>query len=245
MFPLIALASRLHDGISPLQTTPRKPHSSHGVLNHPSKGNASESSMKNGIEMLTDMRRLPLPTYVHSLTSSPPARIFTLSEASKRLSCHMKLSQNIVLDLQKIWKADLGIYRPSAALPMPRACKMLSDSTRSSHAALRQSPSQEALSSGTNTDTWAKRLLQCVRYGQDPKSHWWRKRMGTGRLMDMAAIVHAVGALIFLGYAQNYYFHLRKFEWKTVMVSRGTNATQVTTRTTPTREATTRSRCDR
>lgn len=27
----------------------------------------------------------------------------------------------------------------------------------------------------------------------------------------MAAIVHVVGALIFLGYAQNYYFHLRKF----------------------------------
>lgn len=61
----------------------------------------------------------------------------------------------------------------------------------------------------------------------------------------MAAIVHAVGALILLGYAQNYYFHLRESAGKEELERHETNGMQVTTRTTPTREAKTRSRCDR
>lgn len=54
--------------------------------------------------------------------------------------------------------------------------------------------------------------------------------------LNIIAIVHAIIAVIAIGYAQNYYFHLRKLQipkphcnWTT------TDSLQVTTRTTPTR----------
>jgi len=41
--------------------------------------------------------------------------------------------------------------------------------------------------------------------------------------LTVPALVHIIGGLIALGYAQNYYFHLRKLDWKG-----GGDATQVT-----------------
>jgi hypothetical protein len=50
--------------------------------------------------------------------------------------------------------------------------------------------------------------------------------------MRRPALIHIIGALIALGYAQNYYFHLRMFS--ETPASDATNSIQATTRTTST-----------
>ena len=50
--------------------------------------------------------------------------------------------------------------------------------------------------------------------------------------MRRPALIHIIGALIALGYAQNYYFHLRMFA--RTLFRHATNNIQATTRTTST-----------
>ncbi len=50
------------------------------------------------------------------------------------------------------------------------------------------------------------------------------------------AIAHVIGFFILIGYAQEYYFHLRKFTVNSIAVPSQADCFKVTTRTTPTRE---------
>ncbi|WPH04760.1 atp synthase subunit f, mitochondrial [Acrodontium crateriforme] len=56
----------------------------------------------------------------------------------------------------------------------------------------------EKLPRGAAPEPRAKGLLQ-----------WYQLRYFSGKKASAAPLFHAVGALILLGYAQNYYFHLR------------------------------------
>jgi hypothetical protein len=89
--------------------------------------------------------------------------------------------------------------------PTPPACSVSSRSTRDSLAVPLPSTSLPASSRDTSTATSTERTLRlCVR---PPLSVY--PYSGLELTLSDTALVHVVGAMILLGYAQNYYFHLR------------------------------------
>lgn len=89
--------------------------------------------------------------------------------------------------------------------PTPPACSVSSRSTRDSPAVPLPSTSLPASSRDTSTATSTARTLRpCVRL-----SHLVYPCPGPKLTLAKTALVHVIGTMILLGYAQNYYFHLR------------------------------------
>jgi hypothetical protein len=64
---------------------------------------------------------------------------------------------------------------------------------------------------------------------------WW-KLAWTLADWDVVAIIHVIGGLLLIGYAQNYYFHLRKcYAAISIRIAAFAERFQATTRTTLTR----------
>jgi hypothetical protein len=89
--------------------------------------------------------------------------------------------------------------------PTPPACSVSSRSTRDSLAVPLPSTSLPASSRDTSTATSTARTLRpCVRLSLSVY-----QCSGLELTCSNTALVHVVGTMILLGYAQNYYFHLR------------------------------------
>lgn len=96
-------------------------------------------------------------------------------------------------------------YRALVLRPTPPACSVSSRSTRDSLAVPLPSTSLPASSRDTSTATSTARTLRpCVR----PPSNLYLCS-GLELTLSNTALVHVIGTMILLGYAQNYYFHLR------------------------------------
>lgn len=106
------------------------------------------------------------------------------------------------------------------------ACSESSPSMRSYHAVQRRKRSLEVFSSGISSDIWARTHQQHVR---DPQAHTTAFPYAPRLLIT--ALLHLIAGLTLLGYAQNYYFHLRKCSLTLGCEGCTTDWLQVTTRT--------------
>ena len=126
------------------------------------------------------------------------------------------------------------IYRALVPRPTPPACSVSFPSTRDCPVVPPPSSSPQASSRDTSTATSTARTLRlCVRLSQ-----FLFRWSGLALTSPDAALVHVIGTMILLGYAQNYYFHLRTSHLDAVQRKQSSQTdghSQVTTRTTLTR----------
>lgn len=149
--------------------------------------------------------------------SSDLLRRSQLCAYTDRYTSHLSGQEilEVVNGSMQVAGSDRATYRPSAVPRTPRACKESSHSTRSSLEALPRPLNPRASFSATSTGTW---LAGMLRSGVSVMALGYT---GSHLADGTTALVHVIGGLLALNYANDYYFHLREYHPPRVTVYRG------------------------